>query len=101
MIRITPAAKRFIEALMQHHSNRLRDKFIPVLMWVIDDSQNENKVPYLTVGFIEEEQVDQDRWVATHDAQFRLAQHIPQDILDRSAIITVDVVKGNLSIIDS
>lgn len=69
--------------IAQRYADKIRDKFIPVIVWVIQDTHPGALAPRLSIGFIEEKFVSNDRLVVCDEVQCKIGQHIPDDILAR------------------
>jgi hypothetical protein len=78
--------------LTQRHRAKVGEQFIPVIMWIVHTTNEEDDTPYLGVGLIEEDRVERARFVQCDELDCKIAQHIPDRVLARypSAIVDVD-----------
>jgi hypothetical protein len=99
-VRISPAAARRITEMTRDYRVKVGEQFVPVITWVIDDTHNKRRTPYLGLGLIDEKEVRADRWVRCDEFECKIAQHLPDDILARFPSQFVDFVGEELKFVE-
>ena len=95
-VQISGAAASCILAASKKHTAEIKTQFVPVVTWIIQDSDIEHVVPRLGIGYIEESEVPRERWVECVDFNCRIGQWVPEDILARFPLQFIDLIDHNL-----
>jgi roadblock/LC7 domain-containing protein len=95
-VRISSAAAAMLLASASGFTDKVGSDYVPVVVWIIQDTGDESSVPRLGLGFIEEKLVDSERFLVCDDSECSIAQHIPDGILHRYSSPYIDIEDGAL-----
>jgi hypothetical protein len=96
--RITQRAAAMITHLMTMVPERDRDKYLPVITWIIQDSLDVDFVPGPWVGVMEIERIPAEMMLRVHG--IRLAFNLDEPTLEKYRNCVLDYMGGRFVFID-
>jgi hypothetical protein len=95
-IRITARAATFVTEKTKWAETQIGRGFVPVITWVMGDSEYPNFIPQLGLAFEKPDVVDRSRIMECEGKDVEIFQYVPDELFGEEAQKFVDVRNNRL-----